>query len=66
MLASENGEARAPVCLTIKSVLSLNFSRNNSYVDDVPSHKLPRSKVLSTNRSEFSHSTVQLVDKVDL
>ena len=36
-IARENGEARASVCLTMKNVQSLNSSRNNSSVDDVPS-----------------------------
>ena len=36
-LARENGETRASVCLTIKSVLLLISSRNNSSVDNVPS-----------------------------
>ena len=58
-------QACASVCLTVKSVLLLNSSRNNSSVDDVQVSKLLRSKVLSTHRSEFSRSTVQLVDKVD-
>ena len=53
------------VCLTMKNVLSLNSSHNNSSVDDVPSHCVTPFKVLSTNRAEFSRSTVQLVDKVD-
>ena len=35
--AGENAEARACFCLTVKSVLLLNSSRNNSSVDDVPS-----------------------------
>ena len=37
LLACENSEACASVCLTMKSVLSLNSSRNSSSVDDVPS-----------------------------
>ena len=37
LLARENGEARASVCLTMKSVLLLDSSRNNCSVDDVPS-----------------------------
>ena len=36
-LACENGEACASVCLTMKSVLLLDSTRNNSSVDDVPS-----------------------------
>ena len=35
--ARENGEARASVCLTMKGVLLLDFSRNISSVDKVPS-----------------------------
>ena len=37
LLSCENGEAHASVCLTMKSVLLLNSSRNNSSVDVVPS-----------------------------
>ena len=37
LLAHENDKSRASVCLTMKSVLSLNSSCNNSSVDDVPS-----------------------------
>ena len=40
LLAPVNGEIRASVCLMMKSVLSLNSSRNNSYVDDVPGPNL--------------------------
>ena len=36
-LVHENGEARTSVCLTMKSVLLLDSSRNNSSVDHVPS-----------------------------
>ena len=36
LLDCENGEARASVCHTMKSVLLLNFSGNNRSVDDVP------------------------------
>ena len=35
--ARENGEAHAYVCLTMKSILLLNSSRNISSVDEVPS-----------------------------
>ena len=61
-LKSQNGEVHASVCLTTKSVLLLNYSHNNSPVDDVPSLQLLRSKVLSTNRSGLGCFTVQLVD----
>ena len=40
LLACENSEACASVCLTTKNVLSLNFSHNNSSVDDVPSQQV--------------------------
>ena len=53
------------VSLTLKSILLLNSSRNNSSVADVPSQYVTPFKVLSTDRSEFSRSTVQLVDKAD-
>ena len=52
------------VCLTRKSILLLDSSRNISSVDEVPSQLL-RSKVLSTNRSALGRSTVQLADKAD-
>ena len=58
---------RVLVCLTMKSVLLLDSSRNISSVDEVPSQysKLLCSKVLSTNRSALGRSTVQLADKAD-
>ena len=37
LLARENCEACASVGVTMKNVLLLNFSHNNSFVDDVPS-----------------------------
>jgi len=37
MQARENCEARASVCLTMKSVLSLHSYCNNTSVDNVPS-----------------------------
>ena len=56
--ACENCEAHASVSLTLKSVLLLNSSRNNSSVADVPSQYVTPFKVLSTDRSAFSHSAV--------
>ena len=56
LIAHENGEARASVGLTLKSILLLKITAFS---------KLLRSKVLSTNRSEFGRSTVQLVDNAD-
>ena len=35
--ARENGKAHASVCVTIKSVLLLDSSRNISSIDEVPS-----------------------------
>ena len=68
LLAHENGEVHAFVCLTIKSILSLNSFHNNSSVDCRWSSKSVSYSVQSfinkINRSEFSHSTVQCVDKV--
>ena len=61
LLVPESGEACASVCFMMKSVLSLHSSCNMFQVS-----KLLNLKVLSTYRSEISHSTVQLVDKIDL
>ena len=45
----------------VAATLSLNSSCNSSSVDGVPSeYQLFRSNVVSTNRSGFGYSTVQL------
>ena len=50
--------------LQMKIVLLSDFFRNNSSVDDVPSQRVTPFESFINKMSEFSHSTVQLVDNL--